>query len=590
MEEIEGAAILPSSDVNRSKDGNFVPSSSDTGKTKSINAIQGIPVLNLSEGEPEETEGWMLRKGRKGIPVLETIDEEGDVSDLLQFTHEDLKTEVDFWTNSVICYILGANPPWDIVKNYVYRIWDQFGIDRVSFLDNGVFIVQFIKSGGKEALLKFGYYMFDNKPVVIKPWVKDMELVKERVVVVPVWVKLYGIPLKFWGTCLPKIANLVGKYVKMDMDTQDKIRLSFARVMVEKPMDQQLPEKVKFLDESGHVVFVNVEYEWRPISCISCKGIGHESAQCRKPKGKKKINTQGPMPKVKPQQKTKWRPVMKSKHVPADVPTPPILTPTNFPPLHTVRNSPVIKYTPVKQIIRLNRQDGMVGAQHIHMLVHSQTDGKKVLLTMIYAFNGLYERVELWNILKGISADCTDPWLWLGDFNTVLSPFERLGGNTYDADMEHFQDCVSICGMEDIPATGALFTWSNKQNSCDRVYSRLDRVIGNQEWLDIFGTSLAHFHPEGLFDHCPCTIMDKSAEIGGKKSFKYFNMWGAAPTFKDFVAMSWATEYRGTKIMALETIQKALVGNPGDAELLQQEVDLSHELKELIAVRDSFLL
>ncbi|XP_074297831.1 uncharacterized protein LOC141628613 [Silene latifolia] len=220
-----------------------------------------------------------------------------------------------------------------------------------------------------------------------------------------------------------------------------------------------------------------------------------------------------------------------------------------------------------------------------------------------------------------ISATCCTPWLWLGDFNTVLSPIERLGGNTTNAEMEHFQDCVSICGMEDILATGAMFTWSNKQELNDMVYSRLDRAMGNQEWLDDYSTSLAHFHPEGLFDHCPCTIVDRNADIGGKKNFKYFNMWGLTPSFKDSVAMAWATVYRGTKMfsvvkklkalkpilkninrecfsdvenntniasMALEHIQKALIDNPGDADLIQQEAALAHELRDLVSAGTVF--
>ncbi|XP_074277732.1 uncharacterized protein LOC141601356 [Silene latifolia] len=161
-------------------------------------------------------------------------------------------------------------------------------------------------------------------------------------------------------------------------------------------------------------------------------------------------------------------------------------------------------------------------AQHIHMLVHSQTDDKRFYLTFIYAYNDLNGRTELWNFLKKFSEECTAPWLWLGDFNTVLSPVERLGGSTSDAEMEHFQDCVSTCCMEDIAATSALFTWSNKQAPVD---------------------SVAHFHPEGLFDHCPCTIMDRNSEIHGRKSFKYFNMWGAAPTFKSLVSASWSKSY-----------------------------------------------
>ncbi|XP_074296337.1 uncharacterized protein LOC141626386 [Silene latifolia] len=155
---------------------------------------------------------------------------------------------------------------------------------------------------------------------------------------------------------------------------------------------------------------------------------------------------------------------------------------------------------------------------------------------MIYAHNGLHERVSLWNFLKGVAQSCTEPWLWMGDFNTVLSPIERLGGSTTDAEMEHFQECVSLCCMEDLAATGALFTWSNKQDPVDRVYSRLDRALGNTEWIDKFGDLVPHFHPEGLFDHCPCTLVDRKTDLGGKRSFKYFNMWGSAATFHSDVS------------------------------------------------------
>ncbi|XP_074288216.1 uncharacterized protein LOC141613383 [Silene latifolia] len=165
---------------------------------------------------------------------------------------------------------------------------------------------------------------------------------------------------------------------------------------------------------------------------------------------------------------------------------------------------------------------------------------------MIYAFNGLNERIELWKVLKEISTSCTDPWLLLGDFSVVLSPIKRLGGNSSDAEMQHFQDCISIYGMEDIPATRALFTWSNKREPADKVYSRLDRAMGNQEWLDAYCDSVAHFHPKGLFDHCHLLLWKK--------------------------------------------IQKDLILNPGDVDLLQQEMDLAKDLRDLILARDSFFI
>ncbi|XP_074291833.1 uncharacterized protein LOC141618640 [Silene latifolia] len=241
---------------------------------------------------------------------------------------------------------------------------------------------------------------------------------------------------------------------------------------------------------------------------------------------------------------------------------------------------------------------------------------------MIYAFNDLYDRNALWDFLKETANFCTGPWLWMGDFNDVLSPIERLGGNKTEAEMEFFKECVSLCGMEDIQATGALYTWSNKQAPVDRVYSRLDRAMGNQEWMELYGDYVAHFHPEGMFDHCPCTVVDRNIEIGGRRSFKYFNMWGKAETFISEVATVWGRSYSGTKTFRLikklkalkpvlkslnrpcfseienstsivstllENLQKQLMDEPGNLEIIQQEMELATELKELISARDSFL-
>ncbi|XP_074305171.1 uncharacterized protein LOC141640183 [Silene latifolia] len=148
--------------------------------------------------------------------------------------------------------------------------------------------------------------------------------------------------------------------------------------------------------------------------------------------------------------------------------------------------------------------------------------------------------------------------------------------------MEQFQECVSLCCMEDILATGALYTWSNKQEAYERIYSRLDRVISNIEWMNMFDDYIAHFHPEGLFDHYPCTVVNRRADLGGKKSFKYFNMWSQAAEFQ-------AKNTTTIAGLALANIHKVLADNPGDMDLIQQELDLANDLKELTVARDSFL-
>ncbi|XP_074297928.1 uncharacterized protein LOC141628730 [Silene latifolia] len=169
---------------------------------------------------------------------------------------------------------------------------------------------------------------------------------------------------------------------------------------------------------------------------------------------------------------------------------------------------------------------------------------------------------------------------------------ERLGGQTTDAEMEHFQECVSFFCMEDITTTGALFTWSNKHEATERVYSRLDRAMGNLEWMELFGDYIANFHPEGLFDHCPCTLVDRRFDIGGTRMFSVVKkLKSLKPVPKAINKHCFSDIENTTNIagIALEHIQQELVGDSRNLELLQQEMDLAHNLKELIAARDSFL-
>ncbi|KAL9241971.1 hypothetical protein vseg_016021 [Gypsophila vaccaria] len=153
-----------------------------------------------------------------------------------------------------------------------------------------------------EKVLQSGYYLFDGKPLIYRSWTKDMSLQKTEVTVVPAWIQLHTLPLKFWGKILPKITGLVGKFVKTDVATEERTRIGYARVMVELHVNQNFPDQISFLDENGIVVKVNVEYEWKPITCGTCHGIGHPTDQCRKGK---------PQPAAKKVVKKIWKPVTK---------------------------------------------------------------------------------------------------------------------------------------------------------------------------------------------------------------------------------------------------------------------------------------
>ncbi|XP_074277535.1 uncharacterized protein LOC141601163 [Silene latifolia] len=148
-------------------------------------------------------------------------------------------------------------------------------------------------------------------------------------------------------------------------------------------------------------------------------------------------------------------------------------------------------------------------SQYIHMHITTQPDNLSFHWMVVYAFNG--------------------------DFNCVLNADERIGGAFSRADAEPFLNYIHQCDLMDSPSIEAFYTWNNKQCPEDRVYSKLDRWLINQEWQDKFPELVANFLPEGLFDHTPCLVRNGCHQVAKVRPFKYFNMWSKAANFSEVV-------------------------------------------------------
>ncbi|XP_074297473.1 uncharacterized protein LOC141628200 [Silene latifolia] len=125
-----------------------------------------------------------------------------------------------------------------------------------------------------------------------------------------------------------------------------------------------------------------------------------------------------------------------------------------------------------------------------------------------------------------------------GDFNNVLFSNERLGSEITLAEVKPFLDCSHDCKIIDMKAVGSFFTWNNKQEVATGVYSRIDRTLINDEWLDAFPDAYAQFMTEGTFDHCPCVIHLDGTLRRKRAAFKYYSMWALAPTFQEIIEKS----------------------------------------------------
>ncbi|XP_057251813.1 uncharacterized protein LOC130591882 [Beta vulgaris subsp. vulgaris] len=111
--------------------------------------------------------------------------------------------------------------------------------------------------------------------------------------------------------------------------------------------------------------------------------------------------------------------------------------------------------------------------------------------------------------------------------------------------------CAERCGLSDLKSTGAYYTWNNKQEGEARVFSKLDRALCNDKWLEMLPTSEAWFMPEGLFDHSPILVRVHKEIVQGNKPFKYYQMWSKAPDFQRRVSDAWSTNVTGTAMFCV---------------------------------------
>ncbi|XP_060961774.1 uncharacterized protein LOC133031984 [Cannabis sativa] len=206
----------------------------------------------------------------------------------VKITLDDIEEEVSFWNSAIVCYVLGANPPLEVLEGFARRDWKE-KVDRVGLISYGIFIIRFASVEKRDNVLNGGYTFFNKRPVIMKAWNPDTDFQKEDIRKVPIWIQLENLELKYCGqNTLFKLVGQIGDPILVDEITKQRQKLIFPRVLIEVSMKQALPETIEFEDEYGGVAIVGIKYEWKPTICKNCNGLGHNTTDCRKAQGPQK--------------------------------------------------------------------------------------------------------------------------------------------------------------------------------------------------------------------------------------------------------------------------------------------------------------
>lgn len=201
----------------------------------------------------------------------------------VKIAFNDIKLEVEYWTNVVLYRVLGENPPVQVMEGFIRRVWGKLGIDKIALVTRGIFIVRFNSFENISKVLAHGLPMFNKKLIIVQPWSANVDMKKIDTSKVPVWVRLLDLDFKYWGqSTLIKLAGTLGKPIKTDRATSMKELLSYARVLIEMSIDEEFLEYISFENEWGAIDYILLNYELKPIKSPKCGMFGHESEDCKK--------------------------------------------------------------------------------------------------------------------------------------------------------------------------------------------------------------------------------------------------------------------------------------------------------------------
>ncbi|XP_062085858.1 uncharacterized protein LOC133791965 [Humulus lupulus] len=183
--------------------------------------------------------------------------------------------------------------------------------------------------------------------------------------------------------------------------------------------------------------------------------------------------------------------------------------------------------------------------QFLHSRVKNFGRNQEFCLTIVYDSNSLEARRSLWLNLANLQF-LIKPWIILGDFNVVFDVDDRIGGRPISAkELEDARQWEALGLVDEMKIMEPTYTWSNKQEGGARIFSKLDRVFKNEEWVDSFTLAEVISQWDVISDHSFILIKQVEVRRTGVNPFRFYNMWSTHSKFREIVLESCTKPLKG---------------------------------------------
>ncbi|KAF8035091.1 hypothetical protein BT93_C1196 [Corymbia citriodora subsp. variegata] len=187
---------------------------------------------------------------------------------------EDLDAADPIWHECLVGYLVGKKLLFKLVETALKHLWGQYLLE-VKANDQGFFFFHISDPDFRRKVIEGGPLKVARVPLILQQWHPMLELKKGDHSSIPVWIRLKNLPYGLWSaTGISKVASVVGRPLYVDQRTENLKMISYARVCVELAAAKTFCDAITVhLNEETRLV--EVEYEWKPVSCHRCGIFGH---------------------------------------------------------------------------------------------------------------------------------------------------------------------------------------------------------------------------------------------------------------------------------------------------------------------------
>ena len=172
---------------------------------------------------------------------------------------------------SLVGRVLGRNFSDKTIQAWATVSWGKhFGyVPEVELLNRGWFAINMQTEEDAGWLLSKCWHI-DHSPVLMKPWNPLFDASKERVDIIPVWVKLPALPLHFWDIYhFRRIGDILGQFLEADLSFLETKVKRVARILVNLNIREGLAESI-ILEWGPDPITQILDYENIPFRCRRC--------------------------------------------------------------------------------------------------------------------------------------------------------------------------------------------------------------------------------------------------------------------------------------------------------------------------------